>query len=240
MRMSRGSHSSFASRSGNIVTKQPPKDNKPKEKIKAILVSRTNGGIGDMLMITPAIRQIKKENPNTPLIVNTTRQYGVRGVLFDVLKHNPYIDATVESSELINYDFKKIYNFNTGQEIILETDPNYYTSNRINIFLDLAKLKTDNYKPVYVVTEGEKEWAKKWILKNVDPHRKTLIGIQIHTSTSKRSWAEEKCILLALSLVNRWNDISVLLFWEGLTKVSTPDYHHTYNLVGMHSDRLLP
>ncbi len=233
MRMSRGSNSSFASRSGNIVTKRPPKDNKPKEKTKAILVSRTNGGIGDMLMITPAIRQIKKENPKTPLIVNTTRQYGVRGVLFDVLKHNPYVDATVESSELINYDFKKIYNFNTGQEIGLETDPNYYTSNRIDIFLDLAKLKTDNYQPVYVVTEGEKEGAKKWIIKNVDPNRKTLIGIQIHTSTSKRSWAEEKCILLALSLVNRWNDISVLLFWEGLTKVSTPDYHHTYNLVGM-------
>ncbi len=113
MRMSRGSNSSYASRSGNIVTKQSPKDT-PKEKPKAILVTRNNGGIGDMLMITPAIRQIKKENPNTPLIVNTTKQYGVRGVLFDVLKHNPYIDATIETCDLINYDFKKIYNFNTG------------------------------------------------------------------------------------------------------------------------------
>ena len=60
-----------------------------------------------------------------------------------------------------------------------------------------------------------------------------LIGIQAHTSTSKRSWAEEKCVLLALSLVNMWRDVSVLIFWEGLTKVSTPDYHHTYNLIGM-------
>jgi ADP-heptose:LPS heptosyltransferase len=230
--MSRGSHSSYASRSGTLVTKQSLKD-KPKEKTRAILVTRNTGGIGDMLMITPAIRQIKKEHPNTPLIVNTTKQYGTRGVLFDVLKHNPYVDSVVESSELQNYEFGKIYNFNTQQEIGLETSKDYYTSNRIDIFLDLAKLKTDNYQPVYIVTEGEKEWAKKWIEKNVDPHRKTLIGIQIHTSTSKRSWVEEKCILLALSLVNKWKDVSVLLFWEGLTKVFAPDYHHTYNLIGM-------
>ena len=63
MRMSRGSRSSFASRSGSLVTKQPPKDNL-KRKTRAILVTRNSGGIGDMLMITPVIRQIKKEHPN--------------------------------------------------------------------------------------------------------------------------------------------------------------------------------
>ena len=110
----------------SIRSKFSKKDsNEVKQAIKkrAILVTRLSGGIGDLIMITPAIRQIKKENPNTPFIVNTTKQYGARGVLFDVLKHNPYIDAIIESSELINYDFKKIYNFNTQQEISLETTP---------------------------------------------------------------------------------------------------------------------
>src|SRR4030043_1935870 len=115
MRMSRTSHSSYASRSGNINRR--PQEGSPKEPTRAILVSRLNGGIGDMLMITPTIRQIKLENPKTPLIVNTTRHYGVQGVLFDVLKHNPHVDEFMESSGLSNYDFKEIYNFNTQQEI---------------------------------------------------------------------------------------------------------------------------
>jgi ADP-heptose:LPS heptosyltransferase len=233
MRLSRSSNSSFASRSGSSVTKQPQKESKSREKTRAILVSRNTGGIGDMLMITPAIRQIKKENPDVPLIVCTTESYGVRGVLFDTLKHNPYIDNCVKVTDLINYDFQKVYNFNTQQEITLETDLNYPSNNRIDIFLDLAQLKTDDYRPVYVVTEGEKEWAKNWIAKNIDPKRRKLIGIQIHSSTVRRNWPEEKSLFLALSITAMWPDVSVLLFYEGLTKVSDYNYPHVKNLVGM-------
>ena len=135
---------SFASRSA--LNKVKPKD-KPKERTKAILLTRNTGGIGDILMLTPVMRVIKEQNPKVPLIVCTTPSYGAHGTLFDILKYNPYVDGTITVGELVNYDFQKIYDFNTQQEIAIEIDPsNPFQSHRVDIFLHLAQLQAKNKK----------------------------------------------------------------------------------------------
>ena len=213
----------FPFRSVFSVHSKPIKE--PKPRIPAILISRQCGGIGDMLMLTPTIRAIKESNPDIPLIVCTSPRYGVTGVLFDLLKNNPYVDKTISVEELIDYDFKKFYNFGTGAECGIEAETD---RNRIDIFAELGGVELKDKQTVYVVTDREKEWARKWI-----PHGKKLIGIQIHTSTAKRNWPEQKSLLLAHKVVDTWKDTAVLLFYEGLIEVKTEPYPNIYTVIGL-------
>lgn len=187
----------------------------PVEKVPVILVSRQTGGIGDVLMITPTIRAIKEENPDTPLVVCLTKHYGVKGILFDVLKHNPYIDKLISVEDLINYSIKRIYNFNTGKEVSMEIDLDHPTGNRIDIFAEIVGVELKDKSLVYVVTQSEKEWAKDWIQKNIPANKRRLVGIQVGSTAMRRSWPSEKQWLLAFKLIGKYPDLSVLFFSEG-------------------------
>src|SRR4030042_460919 len=233
MRHQPKSQSSFSNRSKSKRTL--PVFSIPKVlKDKAILVSRNQGGIGDMLMLTPTIRAIKEQNPGLKLIVTTSPHYGYKAPLFEILKYNPYIDKVVTVDELINYEFTKIYNFGTGKEISIESDPKHPTGHRIEIFAELADIELKDKSTVYVVSEREKLFAKNWIEKNVpEERREILIGIQVKASASKRSWPEEKSLLLAFKLVNSWKDTSVLFFYDGIIKNKNLSYPNIYYLSGL-------
>jgi ADP-heptose:LPS heptosyltransferase len=216
------------------LCKSPPKT--PAEvksvQVPAILVSRQSGGIGDLIMLTPTIRQIKQENPNIPLIVCTTSHYGVRGVLFDILKHNPYIDEVVRVEDLSRFRFQKIYDFNTGQEVKMETDASHPTGNRIDIFSEIAGIALTDKQTVYVVTPAEREWARNWIQKNVSLNKRRLIGIQVGTTTVRRDWPKDKQWLLAFRFLNSYPDCSVLFFHEGVAP-EMDVYPNIYQIEGM-------
>lgn len=200
----------------------------PKTDSKSILVSRQTGGIGDVLMLTPTIRAIKKAHPETPLIVCTTSGY-LNGVLFEILKHNPWIDKVISVNELFDYKFKKVYNFGTGKEMEIEAKTG---RNRIDIFAELAGIKLRDKQTVYVVTNAEKKWVKTWLKEKIPRERKCIIGIQVHTTTNKRDWGAEKSLLLAFQIVNTWKDTSVLLFYEGPISERPPDYPNIHCIVG--------
>lgn len=206
----RDSHASFAAR---CVSKKP-KQIQPKPDLQeAILISRNSGGIGDMLMLTPTFRQIRKENPNKQIILCTSANYQ-RGVLFDVVRHNPDIDKTVPTTELQKYRFTKVYNFNTGREVAIETGF-HATGNRVDIFAELAGLELEDKQTVYVVTPSEREWASGWVKKNVDPKRRRLIGIQVSATTMRRTWPAEKQALLAFRIIGKYPNTTILFFNEG-------------------------
>lgn len=230
MRRTSPSSGSFASRSATIkITPQKKETKKP----QANLLIRNTGGIGDMLMLTPVMRAIKEQTPNLPLIVCTTQKYGAYGTLFDILKNNPYVDKIITTNDLINYDFKKVYNFDSQQELGIEINPDNPYGHRVDIFLGLADLKTENKKVIYNVTPAEQEWARDWIQKNINPKKRTLIGIQVQATTTKRSWTEEKNLLLAFKILNTWADTSVLFFYEGLIERNPVIYPNIHYLIGL-------
>jgi|GEM_PF-2259759 ADP-heptose:LPS heptosyltransferase len=222
-------HIPFASKSLSSFKSQPIQQRTPKNVIPAILISRQTGGIGDMLMITPSIKAIKEANPDTPIILSTSSAYGGgRGVLIDILKYNPYIDKVISVDKIEEYDFKKTYDFGSGREVAIEARTN---ENRIDIFARLAELELKDKQTIYVVSESEKQWAKKWITDRIPPERRKLIGIQVHTTTAKRNWPEEKSLLLAFQIANTWKDTSILLFYEGLTEIKSSTYVNIYPIV---------
>lgn len=202
-----------------------------KPKTDCILVTRNTGGIGDMLMISPVFRQIKKSFPGYPLIVCTTHNYQ-NGVLFSILEHNPYVDKVITVNELSNYNFVKMFNFNTQEELTHEKGKS--KTNRIDSFEGISGLQIEDKRTVYVVSEKEKEWAKNWIITNIPKSRRTyIVGMQISTSTVRRNWPLEKEYLLALSLVSKFKNLSVLFFCDGMTERTFTDYPNIYVLNGL-------
>jgi ADP-heptose:LPS heptosyltransferase len=203
---------------------------------KSILISRNTGGIGDLLMLTPVFRAVKQSFPKTPVIVCTTDEYGQNGtILFNILQNNPHIDYVITSKELLNFKFKKFYNFNTRIEVDVEKNfKKYGLVHRTDIFLNVANLKINNKRPVYLITDEEKKWAETWIESNVDKNRRVLIGIQVDSSSKRRSWSSEKSLLLSFLITNCWKDVSVLLFYEDVNENSSlKSYENIYNLVGL-------
>jgi ADP-heptose:LPS heptosyltransferase len=147
------------------------------------------------------------------------------------MRHNPDIDKAIPTTELQNYRFTKVYNFNTAREVAMET--NFHpTGNRIDIFAELANLELDNKQTVYVVTPAEKEWARDWIKKNIDPKRRRLIGIQVSATTMRRTWPAEKQGLLAFRIIGKYPDTTILFFSEG-TPVETEVYPNFIPIGGM-------
>lgn len=198
----------------------------------SVLVSRNTGGVGDLLMLTPTIKGIKNLFPDNLLIVCTTREYGAN-VLFDLLENNPYVDKIVEAKDLYKYKFIRNYNFNTGQELLLETNPDHYSSNRIDIFCDLASIKIEDKKPIYIVTDEEKKWANEWIEKNL-VRKGLIVGIHVQSTANKRTWPIEKVRLLAFTIVNTWKDSSVFLFniYNEVTQIVEKPFPNIFSISG--------
>jgi len=207
----------------------PSLESNPKK--LAILIARQQGGLGDILMLTPTIRAIKEQNPNIPIVMSTSGQYG-NNVLVEVLKNNSYIDKIISVKDLIDYDFQKVYNFGTSQEVFIESDSKHSTGNRIDIFAEMAGIELKDKQTVYAITDEEKEWAKKWIIEAIPSERRKLIGIQAHSLATKRNWPEEKLQLLSFLIVNTWYDASVLLFCESLEGINFKNYPNIYIISG--------
>lgn len=197
------------------------------KKERAILISRNTGGIGDLLMITPVIHQVKKNNPDIPIIVCTTPHYN-RGVLFDVLRNNPDIYKIITVNELLDYEFVKSYNFNTQEELKYEKPG--MIKNRIDTFSEIAGIEIEDKNPVYVVSPQEKIWADKWVNENIPEDRRRIIGMQTSSTTARRNWPMEKQMLFALTVTNRW-PVSVLFFNDGVVDLDPTKFPNIHKLV---------
>jgi lipopolysaccharide heptosyltransferase II len=136
--------------------------------LKKILIIRLSS-MGDVLLTTPLIRSIKKQNPNIQI------DFVIKTEFFDVLKHNPYLNNiykyskhTSEKRELINslnanrYEIIiDLQNNLRSREIIRHLDCKIqrFKKNSINKFLlvhfKINKLKDAHQIPVrYAETAG--------------------------------------------------------------------------------------
>lgn len=222
-----------ASRKTQRFKLPPAKPEVVVKKKDAILVLRAIGGIGDMLMLTPAIRGIKEQYPFLPMVVCTTNKYPPVGCLFDLLKNNPFIDEVISVNELGNYRFYKTYNFQTNEEAGIEVNPAAKSSNRIDIFCDLAKVNPSSKLPIYNVTEEEKVWADKWVERIPKERQGMLFGVHASSAYTRRAWPREKVLLLAFLLTNNYPNSSVIFFEDVQYETNELKYPNIYHVKGM-------
>lgn len=153
----------------------------------SVAIIRTWNGRGDVLMSSVIAKALKckyGEDVSVWFVVLP----GYEGLLL----HNPYIDRIITNEEHLSRVPPDI-TFNVNDlEFRAETAEfeklGIVTRNRASIYLSQVELQLENKTPTYVVTDQEKEWAKKE-LKDLG-YKKTIpiIGIQLYGSNPSRTY----------------------------------------------------
>lgn len=191
------------------------------KKLKICIIRRL-GGIGDILMITPLLKEIKSQYPDCELTfaidMVSTNNY------FLLVKNNPYIDHIVEASKC-NVDKYDLYKDITSVCLQYENS-GAATLNRIDIFASACGFKLKDKLPYYKVEEEEREWAIDFVNKT-NPNK--LRTIMLHTASfdHKRTWPIEKYLEL-ISYLNKFgsfhyyvNDFqSYYKHWDSIKEVT--------------------
>lgn len=162
-----------------------------------ILVTRGVGGLGDLLMMTPGIRALREMNPESEIV------FAVPGNLVALLNGNPHCTVVdVAEEDLDVRDFDAWYNLSDCPASRHEsrTAPSV-TRSRIELFaegmgVEPAELTRFGRRPVYVVSEDEREFAREFL-----SHRGSgpFVAVQLQAADRYRDYPHLEAVVKALA-----------------------------------------
>lgn len=167
----------FSSRFYNALKENPTAE---------VCITRRVGGIGDVLMMTPALRELKRRLPELNLTVAVDRHTTYGDIYYHLIKNAPFIDNIIDARYV---DRKKYYRCIDISAVCIPYERKALPPrNRINLFANhLGMQQIKNLLPFYEVLPKEKLWANEFFKENFNS-----IGpvIALHTASNeeKRSW----------------------------------------------------
>ena len=167
----------FSTRFYNALKDNPTAD---------ICITRKVGGIGDVLMMTPALRELKRRLPDLNLTVGVDRHTTYGDIYYELVKNAPFIDNIVDARHV---DRKRFYRCIDISAVCIPYERKALPPrNRINLFANhLGLQKLEDTLPFYEVSPEERLWSKIFYRKNFNS---TGPVIALHTASNeeKRSW----------------------------------------------------
>jgi O-methyltransferase len=178
-----------------------------------ILVIRSINGLGDVLMLTPTLREMKKNFPQCRITVATQHRYA------PIFENNPDVEwiSSDIPIEKIDSDGRCIYNREVNLNHYVEnrecqeiTNNGVSKINRIDLTAEAFGITLSDHSLVYQVTEEEKEWALKKLKSLKIKKNQKIAGVQIKSVSPVRTYSKikEVCQFLAEK------GIAILLFNE--------------------------
>ena len=201
-----------------------------------ILVTRAMGGIGDLLMMTPALHELKRKHPKREIHLAIPKRY------FSVFKHNPDVNLIdIEASSFSHLEYKKWYNFSDCPAARVEsrTSPKV-KKGRIEIFARAIGIRGYKYfrmsrKPRYFISREENQTAELF-WDNFQLNGKKVIGVQIHADETYRDYPMMEKLVERLS-----KNFNVLVFdalpikgynYENVIKVDSYPLREAFAIAG--------
>lgn len=159
-----------------------------------ILVIRSQGGIGDVLMTTPTVKAISKKYKCQ--VTYATDMTYLEGALPKVLEGNPYIKEVIPWRGIAFQKFDAVINLTCP--CVAHEKPLAKPINRIDLFARHAGIPAEDKAIDYYIRDEELEWAKEYLRqRNLDKYK--LILVQPSSSTTSRDAPVDK---MKQSLVN--------------------------------------
>jgi ADP-heptose:LPS heptosyltransferase len=173
-----------------------------------VLIIRALGGIGDVLMVTPLLRQLKNDFPTIDLTLALDRNStGAADVYYQLTKNAPFIDHIVDARTV---DKRKYDLWSDVTSVCIKYEHRRLpVMNRIDIFSKHVGIpRLADPLPFYQVENDERLWARDVMSAS---RKKKLI---LHTASfdGKRSWPAGRNKELLDLLRDERPDIQVLLF----------------------------
>lgn len=159
-----------------------------------ILLTRY-GGLGDILLSTPAIRALKKMYPRA-FVVFDTSQAGK-----ELLEGNPDIDRiTVNSADCIRSSFD--WHWHLTYEYFPEL---HIIDGYLRWIGRNTSVNNNEKKPIIALSESDKKFAKKFIESCGISNNDIVIGLHAQAHYEQRRWPLENFNEVLDYMVRRWN-----------------------------------
>jgi heptosyltransferase-2 len=204
--------------------------------VKSILIQRM-GGIGDLIMLTPTLRELKKIYSEAEITFATKPEH------IPVLKGLPYLSKVIPLSEahLESYDSSidlrwKVESQEVGGSLSTFL---YKTVNRIDMFGRLLDMELQDKKVDVALDQGKVKSAKELIKYN---NKFEYLGIQVSTTSNTRTIPPEYIPELVEKFFKKGRKIVLIgrtEFWHGRkSKIDFPSIkgRNVINLVGKPTD----
>jgi len=147
-----------------------------------IAITRTQGGIGDVLMTLPTVKAMSKKY-DCKIDYGTDFTY-FDGALEKVVRHNPYIDKVIPYREVEGEKYDAVIDLTCP--CVIHEKPGAEPISRINLFARHAGVALTDYTIDYTITDEEKEEAREF-LTELNLHNKELILFNPFASTDRRN-----------------------------------------------------
>ncbi len=185
--------------SGGVFFRKEPQMLIPPLLQRSFLITRAMGGIGDLLMMTPGIHELKKKHPKSEIHLAIPRRY------FPVFQNNPDVKLLdVEDESFNHFMYKKWFNFTDcpASRIESRTAPKV-RKNRIALFarslgLGWWSVRRMGKLPRYFLTAEERSFQRNfWANRGLEG--KTVIGVQLHSDEVYRDYPHMQMLIAQLS-----------------------------------------
>ena len=174
----------------------------------SVCVIRRVGGIGDVLMVTPALRQLKRDFPKLKLTFALDLHSTGNNVYHELVRNAPFVDFIVDARHVDRSKYDAVTDVSA---VCLRFEREDLPAiNRIDLFGRAIGVRgLVNKLPFYKVEKVEAEWAARQAASARAAGKKIVV---LHTASmeEKRCWPVEKYIQLIKSA--RSEDLPVH-FW---------------------------
>lgn len=163
-----------------LIYRTPGLDRSADYNGKKILVMRA-GGFGDLILLTPVLREIKRLWPGCQLLVSTMGEYA------PVLQGLEYVD------KVVNYPIPRSLLDECAGAVFLENavegNPRAEEIHMTDVFAEIVGIADfENKKPDYRLTPREKAWARVCYQRTP---RTPRLGVQYGASSYARTFLPE-------------------------------------------------
>ena len=172
---------------------------RPLLKRRNVLVTRAMGGIGDLLMMTPAFHAYKNKFPTEEIHLAVPKRYS------PVFQNNPDVTLLdIEAEGFEHYAYKKWFNFTDCPAARVEsrTAPKV-RRNRIELFarslgIGAYTASTMEMRPRYFVSDDERAFQQQFWKEN-RLTSETVVGVQLHSDEVYRDYPHMKQLVRHLA-----------------------------------------
>ena len=172
-----------------------PKDH---DHTHSVLVIRSRGGLGDLLMTSVAVRAYRREYPATHITYAVPKQIGC------VQSNNPDADEVVQwNGEVRDRDrlaqFDKVFDLTSLDSAYESKTYPAVDKSRMELYCEEMGVRPSDWTPFYRVTEDEARDARNLVGRS----GKLKIGLGLRSASSMRNLEPSIWMELAALLINR-------------------------------------
>ena len=177
----------------------------------SLCIIRSLGGIGDVLMITPGIRALKKKYPKLTITVAIDRHRTWDDSYYHLLENAPFIDHLIDARYVSRNKYDKVVDISS---VCMPYEKKGLPNrSRIDLFArHLGVNYLENQLPFLQIKFDEYEWARSIIVKNRESINSPIICFAPSSNDEMRSWKKERAREFVKSITKRYPSILLIAF----------------------------